>query len=300
MGISLAQIKSVCGEPTSKSGNQYTFACPICQRYGHDLKAKNNLQYNEAKQIFKCFADNSHTYEILDLINNKDKKDDDRQNVRVVIKKPEKTQWEINKDKYFEYQHLSNKHLLQLPKCLEFLKQKRGLTKETIELTGMGYDHTENKFVIPIYSLKHQTITDFEMRLKDDNKKVINRVGGGCSTIACIYGTDKADTLYIVEGFIDGYVLTQWLLEKGQKDFSVYTPSNGVSSLFNCLSEIKFNNFKKIKLILDNDEAGDKETKKILDNYPFMIDSRKFLKDKNIKDICDYYNKIVLDKSNTM
>lgn len=297
MGITLEQIKSVCGEPTHKSGNQYTFACPICQRYGGD-KGKNNLQYNEQKQIFKCFADNSHTLEILDIINDKHKQKEDYKQ-KVVIKQPQKTQWALNKDKYFEYQHLCNSHLLQLPECLGFLFEKRGLTKKTVELVGLGYDHTENKFVIPIYSLKHKTITDFEMRLKDENKKVINRVGGGCSTIAVIYGLNASDTLYITEGFIDGYVLVQWLLDKGQHDFTVYTPSNGVSSLYNCLPEIKFNNFKKIKMILDNDEAGDNATQKIIDDYPFIIDSRQFLKNKNVKDICDYYNKFVIDKSKT-
>lgn len=291
--ITLEQIKSVCGEPTSKSGSQYTFGCPICQRYGHDLKAKNNIQYNEQKQLFKCFVDNSHTLEILDMINqvNKDKKYERT----VKINQPEIKKWELNKEKYFEYQSLAQEHLFKLPSYIDYLYQKRGLKKEIIELVGLGFDHTENSFVLPIYSLKYETIIDFELRKKSD-KKQISRVGGGCSTIAEIYGKRKSKTLYITEGFIDGYVLTQWLLEKKQDDFTIYTPSNGVSSLYNCLNEIKFNNFDEIKLILDNDEAGDKETQKIIEKYPFIKDCRQFLKDKNINDICEYYNKIILDK----
>lgn len=283
--VTLEQVISVCGNYTRQVIDNYNFQCPICAMEGHD-KHKDNLIYSKSKQIVYCFVNREHSLQVLDMIN--------KQSPKEYISKPIKSinkvnKWELNKEEYVDYMTQCSDYLITNADLLNYLIDKRGLLPKTIQTVGMGFDHTENCFVIPIISLKYGCITDFELRLKSD-KKQIRRVGGGCNTIAKIYGKDKNDTLYIVEGFIDGYVLLQWLLEKNQKDFTIYSCSNGVSSLINALNEIKFNNFKKIKLILDNDEAGDKAVDQIIEKYPFMIDSREFLKLKNHKDICEYYN----------
>lgn len=196
--------------------------------------------------------------------------------------------WEIRKEQYLEYMRLSQDILLHDKSLLDYVYNKRGITSDILDLCGVGFDNTENCFTIPIFSLKYDCITDFELR-KYGDKKEIRRIGGGCSTIAGIYGCKKAKTLIICEGFIDSITLVQWLIDKGQKDFTVYSCSNGVSSLLGVMNEINFKNFDEIKLILDNDSSGDEITKKIIEKYPFIKDSRQFLVDSNCKDINEYY-----------
>lgn len=290
--ITLEQLQNICGNYSSKSGENYFFQCPICKDSHRD-----NLVFNSKRQIIKCFKDNSHTLEVLRIINEKYKKDFSinhkplSENNFSIRKPEEKPIWEKRQQKYLEYLLLAQEKLMFNRELLKYIKDKRGLTEKTLDLCGIGFDDTENCFTIPIFSLKHDCITDFELRQHGEKK--IRRIGGGCATIAKICGLNKAKTLYIVEGFIDGMTLMQWLLDKYQKDFTIYSCSNGVSSLINCLNEINFSNFDEIKLILDNDEAGDEATDKIIEKYPFIKDSRKFLKDSGLKDINEFYVKKV-------
>ena len=288
--ITLDEVINILGEPRTKIGGEYVWMCPYCQD-----SHKDNMRFNPEKGLLWCFADPDHSKEIVKEIYAKRKEENYQSNyvpkkveIKNVIPK-----WELNKQEYVEYMLITGDILQENKELLDYVYKKRGLTKETIGLVGWGFDDTENCFIIPIFSLKHDCITDFELREKSVNKK-IRRVGGGCSTIAQVYGCKKAKTLYIVEGMIDGTVLLQWCLEKGQTDFTIYSCSNGVASLYNCLSEICFADFKEVKLILDNDEEGDRQTQKIIETYPFIIDKREFLKNKGVKDICEYYNKYVL------
>lgn len=295
--ITLEQVKAICGEYTNKSGYNYFFQCPICMD-----SHKDNLVYNSDRQIIKCFANEMHTNEILALINKKFNNKEFSINHRPLpkdnfsIKKPEEPFiWDIRKEQYLEYMVLAQNILSNREDLKKYILDKRGLKYNILDLCGIGFDDTENFFTIPIFSLRYDCITDFELRAYGD-KKQIRRIGGGCNTIAKIYGKNKSKTLYIVEGFIDGITLTQWLLEKYQTDFTVYSCSNGVSSLINVLDEIFFNNFNEIKLILDNDKAGDKATEEIIKKYPFMKDCRKFLINSNCKDINEYFLKYVVNK----
>lgn len=282
--ITLEQVTTICGNYTSKNGVNYTFRCPICSEEGHDKKG-DNLIYNSDRHIIKCFANQNHTLEILSRINKQ--YPIKREYKEFVPKIYEPPIWEIRQSKYLEYLLLAQEKLMFNRELLKYIKDKRGLTEKTLDLCGIGFDDTENCFTIPIFSLKHDCITDFELRQYGEKK--IRRIGGGCATIAKIWGLSKAKTLYIVEGFIDGMTLTQWLLEKNQKDFTVYSCSNGVGSLLGCMREINFSNFNEIKLILDNDEAGDGVTNAIINKYPFIKDSRKFLKDSGLNDVNEFY-----------
>ena len=288
--ITLEQVINVCGNYNNKNGYNYNFACPICREEGHDSKG-DNLVYNAKQGIIKCFFNNEHTFDILDRINNT-KGSVHSQPIVQKLHKPSKQIWEERQEQYVEYMHLTQKKLLDNKDLLVYIYNKRGLRKEILDIYGVGFDDTENCFTIPIFSLKHQMITDFELRLKG-NKKQIRRIGGGCSTVAKIYGRKQAKTLFITEGFIDGMTLVQWLLDAGKTDFTVYSCSNGAGSLYNCLSEINFSKFEEIKLILDNDKAGDEATAKIIERYPFIKDARKFLaKD---EDINKYYVRKIIN-----
>lgn len=285
LDITLEQIEYVLNEKGKKNGNRYNFQCPVCQD-----NHKDNLIFDTEKKILKCFScfNNEGGKYVLNLINENFKKD-----FKPIEKKPKIEiihQWEINKEKYAEYMLLTNDYLLNNDELLNYLKQKRGFNKKTIEKVGIGFDHTENCFTIPIFSLKYDCITDFELRLKSD-KKQIRRVGGGCNTIAVIDYCLNEKVCYIVEGFMDGITLSQFLREHNKNDFIIFSCSNGVNSLINSLSEINFSLFKDVKLILDNDKAGDETTKKIIEKYPFIKDCRDFLIKENVKDINEWYMK---------
>lgn len=289
--ITFDEVKTILGEPRKKLSGEWVWQCKYCQDSHHD-----NMRFNEDKGLLWCFADPEHSKEIVKEIYANRQNEGYKSNY-VPTKKVEIKnvipKWELNKEEYLKYMCLTQDYLLNNDELLKYVYKKRGLTKKTLELVGWGFDYTENCFIIPIFSLKHDCITDFELREKCAEKK-IRRVGGGCSTIAQIYGCRKAKTLYCTEGMIDGTVLLQWCLERGQTDFTIYSCSNGVASLFNCLKEICFANFNEVKMILDNDVEGDKHTEKIIETYPFIVDKRGFLKNKGVKDICDYYNKFVL------
>lgn len=286
--ITLEQVNTVCGNYTRRNGNNYIFQCPICAEEGHDSH-KDNLTYNADLKIIKCFANSNHSLDILDRINKQCPIK--REYKEFIPKVYEPPIWEKRQGQYVEYLQLSQEILLNDRTLLDYVYKKRRLDKDILDLCGIGFDNTENCFTIPIFSLKHDCITDFELRQYGEKK--IRRIGGGCATIAKIWGLNKAKTLYIVEGFIDGITLTQWLMEKHQTNFTVYSCSNGVSSLINCLNEINFSNFNEIKLILDNDQAGDQVSDQVVTKYSFIKDSRQFLKDSGLKDINEFYVKKV-------
>ena len=292
LDVTLEQIEAVLGEKGRKVGRDYVFQCKVCMD-----KGKNNLIFSPDKGLLKCFScnDNEGGQYVLDMINKISGKKPIKKETTVETTKVVIPQWKYNQTKYVEYMLNCNDFLLKNEELLNYVYEKRGLNTKTLELVGWGFDKEKNCFVIPIFSLKNNCIVDFELREKGEKKK-IRRVGGGNSTIAQIYGAvnKKVKTAYITEGMIDGAVLLQWLREKGQKDFVIYSCSNGVSSLFGCLNEICFANFNEVKLILDNDEEGNKQTAKIIEAYPFIQDKREFLKNKKVNDICDYYKKYVL------
>lgn len=280
--LTLNQVTSILGEPTGKQGGEYVWQCPYCMD-----SHKDNMRFNERKGLLWCFADPEHSKAVLKQLSGQ--KDDYKPVANSVPK------WVTMQEKYIEYMAQCNWDLLENQEMLDYVYKKRGLSKKVVSLTGLGFDSEANKFVIPIFGLKEDMITDFELRDYSD-KKVISRVGGGHNTVAKIYGLDKAKTLYITEGFLDGYALLQYLFDKNQTDFTIYSCSHGVESLIKCLPTVNFSQFDEIKLMFDADEAGDKATKAIIEQYPFIKDSRKFLFDSNCKDFCQWYLECGLPK----
>lgn len=277
--LTLYDIKKILGEPTGKLGGEYVWQCPYCMD-----SHKDNMRFNERKGLLWCFADPEHSKEVLKKING-------NKNEYQPVKKtsvPEVPKWEVMQEKYVEYMTQCQEELLTNQELLDYVYKKRGLSKKVIDWVGLGFDSEAQQFVIPIFGLKEGcSITDFELRAYGD-KKVISRVGGGHNTVAMIYGAAKAKTLYFTEGFLDGYALLQFLLDKNQSDFTIYSCSHGAESLLKCLPSVNFSNFEEIKLMLDADEAGDKATKAIIEQYPFIKDSRKFLFDAGVKDIGEW------------
>lgn len=275
--ITLNQITSILGQPTGKQGGEYVWQCPYCMD-----SHKDNMRFNERKGLLWCFADPEHSKEVLKKMNGKES------DYKPVAKSANSVpKWVIMQEKYVEYMAQCQEELLNNQDLLDYVYKKRGLSKKVIDLVGLGFDSEANQFVIPIFGLKEDMITDFELRDYSD-KKVISRVGGGHNTVAKIYGLDRAKTLYITEGFLDGYALLQYLFDKNQTDFTIYSCSHGVESLIKCLPTVNFSQFDEIKLMFDADEAGDKATKAIIEQYPFIKDSRKFLFDAKVKDVGEW------------
>lgn len=309
MELTLNDIQEYTGQTGRKIGQEICFMCPICQ----DRKGKDNLHYNPNKNILWCFADSNHNRIILSEIMKKkhESKRMENKEIPAYIKNKEQylyymelcnsallgtltKDWidEVNTKNMFEqneydfYLNLINSDNPQ--KARTYLKQQRGINTHTISATGLGFDFKARKWVIPIFNMNCE-IVGFRYRGASFSEKKVWTEKGTPKTLARFYGADTAKTCYIGEGEWDCIVLVQWLLENNQKDFMVVSPSNGASSLLSVMPQLQLNKFDKIKLILDNDNAGDKATEEVIKKYPMIIDSRDFLKNSGIKDINDYY-----------
>lgn len=297
--ITLEDLVQELGE-YKKRGQHYYFQCKYCLDEHRD-----NMIYTPSKNLLKCFADESHSRMLLSEIMKKKYADNQGKEYKPMTTsyEPKPTvnivhQWELNRDEYLEYMCLTQQELFKRQDLLDYIYEKRGLRKETLELCGVGFDPSEGangSWVLPIFSLKYGCIVDFELR-EHGEKKLIKRVGGGCATIAEIYGKKQAKTLYLLEGQWKSYALVQYLLDKGVENFSVYSCSNGVGSLFGCMNEINFSNFEEVKLMLDADDEGSKVTEKIIAQMPFVKDVRGFLFKSGHKDFDSWYVAKVLKR----
>ena len=317
MDITLNDIQEYLGQTGKKEGDEIVFGCSICQLSGGDVHS-DNLKWNTKKNVLYCFKDSEHSKIIMSEIMKKkhEAKRMENKEIPAYIK---------NQEKYLYYMELCNSALLgtltkdwidtvneqdmfedneynfyidlinsdKPQKAQSYLKQQRGINTSTIEQTGLGFDFKARKWVIPIFDMSCN-LTGFRYRGADFRQKKVWTEKGTPKTLARFYGADTAKTCYIGEGEWDCIVLIQWLLENNQKDFMVVSPSNGASSLLSVMPQLQLNKFEQIKLIMDNDTAGDKSTEKVLKSYPMVKDERGFLKQSGIKDINDFYLKKVL------
>ena len=315
MELTLNDITDHLGQPRTKIGTELIWQCPICMD-----KSKDNLHYNPTKNILWCFANEQHNKDILSEIMKKkhEAKRMENKEIPAYIK---------NQEKYLYYMELCNSALLgtltkdwidavneqdmfedneynfyldlintdKPQKAQSYLKQQRGINTSTIEQTGLGFDFKARKWVIPIFDMSCNLV-GFRYRGADFKQKKVWTEKGTPKTLARFYGADTAKTAFCAEGELDAIILVQWLLEKNQKDFMVVSPSNGASSLLSVMPQLQLNKFEQIKLIMDNDTAGDKATEKVLKSYPMVKDERAFLKQSDIKDINDFYLRKVVKR----
>ena len=171
-------------------------------------------------------------------------------------------------------------------KARVYLKEQRGINTSTIEQTGLGFDFYARKWVIPIFDMT-STLVGFEYRLADFKNKKIWREKGTPSCLARIWGNGSKALIF--EGFLDSYCAYQ--MAKNKDDISIFSTSAGVSSLTKVISQLQFNKYDSITLILDNDEPADKVTKEIIELYPFIKDGRQFLRDSGCKDVNQFMMK---------
>ena len=292
LDITLEQIEYALGAKGKKISNEYLFPCPVCRQAGQDRKG-NNLSFNPAKGLLVCFSC-GQGHQVLKMINNKTKTWVGSPSSNISTQPVRANKWEHkdNKSKYAEYQYLANRELLNDKKLLSYLLENRKIGEEIIEFSGLGYDPTENKWVIPIYSIKYNTLVGFKYRSYDFKDKWSEK--GSPATMMKIKYQEQTENLYICEGEFDSYIMYQILKKYNKLDASsIISPSNGVGTLINCIQEIYFNNYRNIYLCLDNDAAGLQVTQALLMAYPFMQDKTPQFTDPQLlqghTDLNDWY-----------
>ncbi len=164
--------------------------------------------------------------------------------------------------------------LLNDPKALEYLHKKRGLTKETVSMCGLGIDKTKKLWTIPTfaYDIKDCFVTGFEYRPANLSKKGLHREKGTPNSMAMINCyTLQTESLIIVEGYFDGYALLQHLSGMKQSQYyHIVTPSNGINAILKYMETISFSTYKKVYLYIDNDEVSRAKALEIKEKYPFI------------------------------
>ena len=287
--ITLADIREVLGQNGKKSNNNWLFQCPICRDSSADnLVVKGNGAYIHC---FSCSNNEGGKYVLTEI---ERKRAEERKKEQQYVNDTPRFLDKKLQEQYMEYMLLTNEDLLKNQELLDLLYEKRGIDKQTVDDCCIGYDDTEEHWVIPIFSLKYDyMVMGFEYRRKNfdkyDNGSKVRREKGYITDICPVWGKKKAKTLYILEGFLDAMCLHQYLREKNQEDYTIYSCSNGVSSLLNVMNSICFANFNEVKLMLDTDNAGCEITDKIIDKFPFIKDSRGFLFKGDYKDFGEWY-----------
>lgn len=271
--LTLDLIIEHLGQPIRRKGSEYEWQCPICKDTGMD-----NLKFNSQKGVLYCFADESHARSILSSIMknhkylySKDKKESLNRIVETE-KQPGNNLTIETQEKFLQYMFECNTTLLNDNKVLEFLKKRRGITKETVSNTGMGIDKIKRRWTIPTFRYGTSEIIGFEYRPPDLSKKGLCREKGTPTGLAEINGyTPETEILVIVEGYFDGYVLLQHLTELNQiAQYHIVTPSNGVQGLLKQIKVIDFHKYKHFELFIDNDETSRPIANKIIEQYPMF------------------------------
>lgn len=270
--LTLDLIIEHLGQPIRRKGSEYEWQCPICKDTGMD-----NLKFNSQKGVLYCFADESHARTILSHMMRTHK--DFPKNKRVGLNHIAVTEKHLEnnltpeiQEKFLNYMLECNTSLLNDSKVLEFLRKKRGITKETVSNTGMGIDKLKRHWTIPTFRYDTGEIIGFEYRPPDLSKNGLCREKGtptGLAEINCY--TPQTEILVIVEGYFDGYALLQYLRETNQAaQYHIVTPSNGVQGLLKQIKVIDFRKYKHFELFIDNDETSRPIAQKIIEQYPMF------------------------------
>lgn len=286
-----------------KTYNEYLWQCPKCAEQGGDTH-KDNLKFNEKKKILYCFADSTHSREILSEIYHEEnrrrrglKDTIDYYPLSTNFKEKQKPESILPIEKLENFKMCAiqwNQELLDDEYNLMYLEETRGINKDTVYDTFIGFDNINNRWTIP--TIKYSTSLDdedieiigFEYRGHDFNKKVISREKGTPGHLAMINTYEHTtEILIIVEGYFDGYTLFQYLKEKAQiQYYHIVTCSNGVNSLKKQMQAINFSKYKKYVLFIDNDKPSRVIANEILNEFPFFED---ITAPKGFKDFNDYY-----------
>ena len=278
--IEYKDIENYLGTPVKTMNGHSYWMCPYCRDTG-----KDNLVYTQKNGLLTCFANDEHSKDVLREIN---KSDAVLQDYKPREQKPiMKTKSSLTMDYIIE----CNLALLECEKSKTFLKNQRGLYGETLTL-GIGIDKIKKVWIFPCFDLQTGELFGAEYRTsymiftkdkRDKGNEGLSKAPGTSARLCTINNIKKADTLIIVEGFIDAFTLWQMLNEQERMKTKICTPSNGVGTIKNLLDTIPINKYSQIIFFLDSDEAGEQareDIKKLFKaNYSFKKISCSCCKD---------------------
>lgn len=227
---------------------------------------------------------------------------------------------EINtllREKLVDYTDTCNTELLNDAKSLKYLYNKRGITKETVASVGIGIDRKRRKWTLPKYTYqttKNDVINDtpiincelrgvnFDIKeiqvltkkdFLEDTQRTPDGENASLPTALCqinCYIEGLTDTLFITEGFFDGYIALQTFKENNFNHFHIVTSSNGIGTLEKQIGVIDFDKYKQIILCVDNDETSEPIAEKVLNElskyHPNITKQEISCKNCKLSDFC--------------
>ena len=300
--ITLAELEAHLGAG-KKVGSEYQWQCPYCND-----KHCNNLTFNPSKGIVWCFASSGeHSKQWLKEIwqKNKPVNFNNKQFTPVKTEKKEKNQDKINvyipekQEELIIYQQECTYSLLDNDILLKKLEDIRGINRNTVIDCGIGFDVKRNSFAIPNYQYSTNTdcyLIGFEYRPADFQKRIIRSKNTPTELTMINCFTPETEILAIVEGYMDGFALYQFLKENNQSQYyHIVTPCNGVGMLSKQINAIEFSKYKICYLYVDNDEPGNKAANELLEEFPFL---KRVNMNCGCKDFNEHYLKCI--KKNTV
>ena len=161
------------------------------------------------------------------------------------------------------------------------LYKARGITLETAVCCLIGFLKNVG-WIFPVVRFSDGKFVGYEIREKNFGKFHFGGREMKCykaphtpSCLSVVFQPFKPERVVITEGFIDGYKMYQYIVEKhGECRDLILTPSNGVGTIPELMKKAKLPvSDDKVLFVLDNDEAGNKVVTKLQDmnkNYKFF------------------------------
>lgn len=169
-----------------------------------------------------------------------------------------------------------NEALLNNQERLDFLEQKRGITKDTVADCYIGINEEKRFYTFPNIQFTTEDVPEvigFELRPFNFDKKFVHRLKGGITGMVQINTYNYQPCLVFLEGFLDACVFYQYLKEIGKLDeFHIATSSNGAASIYRHVKAMShdFSKYKSVIAYLDSDETGINVMRMLKYKYPFI------------------------------
>lgn len=275
-----------------KSGNTYRGVCPL-----HGGKNTNSLAVYPEDNSFCCFScgkggniitfvselENISYSEAIEML---------AREANIDISKDE--DYQRQKTLYEKNQSIANKCYSKQAVIAEYMQQKRGITKETLDAFYVGYDNSRSKaIIIPLHD-KNGRIVAFVKRNLDVLPKYVNSTNNELydkseflfNQYRAKSMISKSQKLYIVEGYIDCMAAYQQGLA-----CVAYCGSELTKGQISDIKDmVKYNPNTVIMFAPDGDNAGQSKIPRVMEKFKTIapkLDVRVVQMPKDCKDFDD-------------
>jgi DNA primase len=262
-------LKNLGCEPTKSNENDSWYLSPFRQEKSASFKVnrKINRWYDHGEQKGGNVIDfviQKFGFNVTEALNYLKKFDDFFYFQKQVFETTDEKDNIDNIEKIIPVQHLA---------LIQYLKS-RGIT---------NYEKVRNLKEIH-YSIKDKKYFALGFRNNSGGFEVRSKYAKIClGTKDISHIKNKQETLRVFEGFFD-YI--SFIQNKNQNEKSDYLVLNSVALLNKNLSILE--EYKAIELYLDNDDAGDKYTNTVLENFQNSTDCRAIFK--GFKDYNEWFS----------